>query len=106
MPRRQAAFGKGHRQRDRQGRRGCIGEPPHVVDDPIGREVESLADRAEDPRVGLVVDKQIDVLKAAIASIERLGGDPGHRGHRGAERLRAFDPDAYELRAQNHVPVG
>ena len=58
------SLGLGHRQRDRQRRGRRVGEPVDVVDDAIGRESEALADRADDPRVGLVVDEQLDVLEA------------------------------------------
>ena len=79
-------------------------------------QAEALADAAQDPRVGLVVDEQVDVLKAHLGERERLERRLGHPGDGMPEgvlplhadpQLIAVDDDqlrARAVRAEAHGP--
>ena len=61
-----------------------------AVDDPLGRQPEPFADRAQDPGVGLVVDEEVDVGEPEAGGGDRLEGRLGHPVDRVAEGLVAL----------------
>ena len=81
------------RKRERQRRRRRVAVLRDAVDDAVGGQVESLADGAEDPAVGLVVDEQVDVVQARAGRADRLHGGQRKPGDRLAEGLVAAHAD-------------
>ncbi len=97
------ALGLGERQRDRR-RRG-VAELGDRVDHPLRHEPEPFADRAQDPRVGLVVDEEVDVVERQPRQGDRLGGRGGHQVDGVAEGLVALHLD-HQLVAVDLDQVG
>ena len=82
--RRACASASGH------ARRRGVAERRDRVDDPLGVELEALGERREDPRVGLVVDEEVDV---------------GERDGRGVARLARRLREAADRLLEGLVPV-
>ena len=74
-------------QRDGERRRRGVAEHLDAIDDALGVEAELLAQRPGDPRVGLVVDEQVDVLEAQARERDRFERRLAHARDRVTEHL-------------------
>lgn len=81
------SFGAGIRHRQRNRRRRGVAHPVDIAVDLVVSQPEALADRLNDPLVGLVGNEEIDLTDRHSRLVEHLQAELGQRPYRHLEGL-------------------